>query len=68
VTPRQALETATVSVAELLGMADALGALRAGYLADIAAVEGGPLADVDAVIGKVRRVMKGGEVVVEKTR
>jgi imidazolonepropionase-like amidohydrolase len=67
-TPQQALETATVNGAELLGMADSLGALRPGYLADIVAVEGDPLADVDVVIGKVRWVMKGGEVVVDKTK
>jgi imidazolonepropionase-like amidohydrolase len=67
-TPQQALETATVNGADLLGMADTLGALRPGYLADIVAVEGDPLADIDVVIGKVRWVMKGGEVVVDKTK
>jgi imidazolonepropionase-like amidohydrolase len=36
---RQALETATINGADLLGMAGALGALRPGYLADIVAVE-----------------------------
>jgi imidazolonepropionase-like amidohydrolase len=45
-----------------------LGAQRPGYLADIVAVEGDPLADIDVVIGKVRWVMKGGEVVVDKAK
>jgi imidazolonepropionase-like amidohydrolase len=67
-TPRQALETATINGADLLGMADTLGALKPGYLADIVAVEGDPLADVDVAISKVRWVMKGGEVVVDKTK
>ena len=67
-TPQQALETATVNGAELLGMADTLGALRPGYFADIVAVEGDPLADIDIAIQKVRWVMKGGEVVVDKTK
>jgi imidazolonepropionase-like amidohydrolase len=67
-TPEQALRAATAGGAELLGMETRLGALRAGYLADIAAVEGDPLADIDVAIGKVRWVMKGGQVVVDKMR
>jgi imidazolonepropionase-like amidohydrolase len=65
-TPEQALRTATVGGAELLGMESRLGRLKPGYLADIVAVEGDPLADIDVVISKVRWVMKGGEVVVDK--
>ncbi len=67
-TPQQALGTATTDAADLLGMADRLGALRAGYYADIAAVEGDPLVDINVAIQKVRWVMKGGEVVVDKTK
>ncbi len=66
-TPEQALKTATVNGAELLGMESSLGALRPGFLADIVAVEGNPLADIEAVY-KVRWVMKAGEVVVDKTK
>jgi imidazolonepropionase-like amidohydrolase len=67
-TPQQALATATTDAADLLGVADRLGALRPGYLADIVAVEGDPLADIKVSIDKVRWVMKGGEVVVDKTK
>jgi len=67
-TPQQALETATVNGADLLGMSNSLGAIKPGYLADVVAVEGDPLADIDAVIQNVRWVMKGGEVVVDKTK
>jgi imidazolonepropionase-like amidohydrolase len=67
-TPEQALRAATAGGAELLGMETRLGALRAGYLADIAAVEGDPLANIEVAIGKVRWVMKGGAVVVDNTR
>ena len=67
-TPQQALATATTDGADLLGVADRLGSLRPGYLADIVAVEGDPLADINVVIDKVRWVMKGGEVVVDKTK
>ncbi len=67
-TPQQALATATTDAADLLGVADRLGALRPGYLADIVAVEGDPLADIKVAIEKVRWVMKGGEIVVDKTK
>jgi imidazolonepropionase-like amidohydrolase len=67
-TPQQALATATTDAADLLGVADRLGALRPGYLADIVAVEGDPLTDIKIAIEKVRWVMKGGDVVVDKTK
>jgi imidazolonepropionase-like amidohydrolase len=64
-TPEQALRTATINGAALLGMEHSLGALRDGYLADIVAVEGDPLADIQAAIQNVRWVMKAGQVVVD---
>jgi len=67
-TPEEALRTATVNGAELLGMEKSIGSLKPGVFADIAAVEGDQLADVDVVINKVRWVMKGGEIVVDKTK
>ncbi len=67
-TPEEALKAATVSGAELLGQEQSLGALRPGYFADIVAIEGDPLADIQVAIDKVRWVMKGGNVVVDKTK
>jgi imidazolonepropionase-like amidohydrolase len=67
-TPEQALQTATINGAALLGMEDKLGALKPGYFADIVAVEGDPLADINVAINKVKWVMKGGAVVVDKTK
>ena len=64
-TPAQAIRSATVSAAELLGVKDSLGSVEAGKLADIVAVPGDPLADV-AVMENVDFVMKGG--VVMKTK
>jgi imidazolonepropionase-like amidohydrolase len=66
-TPEQALRTATVEGAALLGMEDKIGRLKPGMFADVVAVEGDPLADVNVAIEKVRWVMKGGAVVVDKT-
>ena len=67
-TPEQALRAATLNGAELLGMEKSLGAIRPGFMADIAAVEGDPLSDIEVVIQKVRWVMKGGAVVVDRTK
>lgn len=66
-TPAQALATATTNGAALLGMEKELGAVAPGYLADIVAVEGDPLADIEAVVSRVRWVMKAGKVVVDRT-
>jgi imidazolonepropionase-like amidohydrolase len=63
----QALQSATVLPAEMLGLEKSLGSLTPGYLADIVAIDGDPLADIEAVISNVRWVMKAGTVVVDKT-
>jgi imidazolonepropionase-like amidohydrolase len=67
-TPRQVLASATTLPAALLGQEKTLGALAPGYFADIVAVDGDPLADVTVLIDKVRWVMKGGAVVVDRTQ
>jgi imidazolonepropionase-like amidohydrolase len=64
----QALKTATIVPAEVLGMEKSLGSVAPGYFADIVAVQGDPLADIQVVIKNVRWVMKGGAVVVDKTQ
>jgi imidazolonepropionase-like amidohydrolase len=65
-TPAQALQTATTTGAELLGMEGSIGRVGAGYFADLVAVDGDPLADVNVIIEHVRWVMKAGEVVVDR--
>ncbi len=65
-TPEQALRTATTNAAELLGKEKELGAVAAGYFADLAAVEGDPLTDVNVVLNNVKWVMKGGVVMLGK--
>ncbi|SPE42071.1 Amidohydrolase [Candidatus Sulfopaludibacter sp. SbA3] len=62
-TPEQALKTATVNAADLLGQSADLGSATAGHYADLIAVEGDPLADISVAIEKVRGVMKSGVVV-----
>ncbi len=67
-TPAEVLATATTNGAAILGMESSLGRIAPGYYADVVAVAGDPLADVRVVIDSVRWVMKGGTVVVDKTR
>jgi len=61
-TPLQAIQSATVSAADLLGWSDRVGSIESGKLADLIAVEGNPLSDV-AALEHVKFVMKGGQVV-----
>ncbi|HEV3470026.1 MAG TPA: amidohydrolase family protein [Pyrinomonadaceae bacterium] len=58
----EVVRAATTYAAELLGLRDAVGAVEAGKLADLVAVEGDPLAEA-AALGRVRFVMKGGVVI-----
>jgi imidazolonepropionase-like amidohydrolase len=67
-TPEEALKTATSNAAELLGKASELGAVAPGYFGDLVAVEGDPTADIGVVLDKVKWVMKGGLVVVDKAK
>ncbi|HEY7216602.1 MAG TPA: amidohydrolase family protein [Thermoanaerobaculia bacterium] len=60
--PAEALRSATVNAAKLLGWEDRIGAVRPGLLADLIAVDGDPLQDLTA-LQQVRFVMKGGVVV-----
>lgn len=67
-TPAAALATATTQAAALLGKERELGLIAPGAYADVVAVEGNPLDDVHAVTDRVRWVMKGGQVVIDKRR
>ncbi len=59
--PLAAIQAGTLNGAELLGWADRIGQLKAGYLADIVAVPGNPLSDIGSLT-KVAFVMKGGVI------
>jgi imidazolonepropionase-like amidohydrolase len=66
--PEQALRAATVNGAILLGIEKDIGAIKPGAFADIVGVAGDPLADISVAIEKVRWVMKGGIVVLERDK
>jgi imidazolonepropionase-like amidohydrolase len=61
-TAMQAIQSATISAAALLGWSKDVGALSPGHYADMIAVPGDPTADI-TVLERVAHVMKGGEVV-----
>jgi len=62
VKPMDAIVSATSTAAEVLGQKDRLGQLKAGFVADIVAVEGNPLEEI-TVLEAVGFVMKEGTVV-----
>jgi imidazolonepropionase-like amidohydrolase len=59
--PAEAIHSATVSAAELLGVDDELGQLQVGFIADVIAVKGNPLDDV-TTLETVSFVMKEGQI------
>jgi imidazolonepropionase-like amidohydrolase len=60
-TPMQAVQSATIRAAELMGWEDRVGSIAPGKYADLVAVEGDGLADLRA-FRRVGFVMKGGTV------
>jgi len=64
-TPMQAIQTATVNAADLLGWSDRVGSIQPGRFADLVAVTGDPLADIRE-LERVSFVMKGGVVYKQK--
>jgi imidazolonepropionase-like amidohydrolase len=61
-TPMQAIRSATIEAAALLGWSKQVGALSPGHFADMVAVARDPLADI-AALEKVEHVIKGGVVI-----
>lgn len=59
--PMEAIKSATISAATLLGVENILGTIQKDKLADIIAVDGDPLKDI-AAMGKVSFVMKDGKI------
>ena len=59
--PMEAIRSATLNGAELLGVTNILGVIEKGKLADIIAVDGDPIKDI-RTMEKVRFVMKDGVV------
>ena len=60
-TPMQAIQSATINAADLMGWKDRTGSITKGKLADIIAVEKNPLEDI-TILEHVKFVMKDGVV------
>jgi imidazolonepropionase-like amidohydrolase len=60
-TPMQAIQAATLTGADALGLKEKAGVIAAGHYADIIAVKGDPLTDV-RLLESVQFVMKAGEI------
>ena len=61
-TPLEAIRTATINAADLMGWQDRVGAAEPGRFADLIAVDGDPLVDI-TLLQNVKFVMKGGVVI-----
>ena len=64
--PMDAIVSATLETAKLLGESDSLGSISVGKIADIIAVSGDPLIDMNNM-KKIVFVMKEGKVYVDET-
>jgi imidazolonepropionase-like amidohydrolase len=60
-TPLQALRAATIEPATMMGVADRLGTIEKGKLADLLILDADPTQDITA-LRTIRLVMKGGKV------
>lgn len=61
--PTQALQAATSTAADLLGLDEELGTVETGKRADLVIVDGDPLEDMASIPGRIRTVVKDGTVV-----
>lgn len=66
--PMDAIVAGTRSSAELCGLADSLGTVEAGKLADLVVVRGDPLDDIDSVgdASNILLVLKEGRLVIDR--
>jgi imidazolonepropionase-like amidohydrolase len=58
-TPLQAIQSATITAAEVLGLEYDVGKIKAGYAADFVAVKGNPLENIE-LLEEPAAVIKGG--------
>jgi imidazolonepropionase-like amidohydrolase len=67
-TPMEAIVAATKIGSEVLDMADQIGTIKEGKLADLLVVDGDPLADITILqdLSRIKKVIKGGQIVVER--
>ena len=57
----EALQSATITNAKVLGLSDQLGQIKPNYIADIIAIDVNPLEDI-STMERVQFVMKEGKI------
>jgi imidazolonepropionase-like amidohydrolase len=62
-TPMEAIQSATLRPAQMQGVADQVGTVTAGKLADLIVVDGDPLRQIEVLQHGVRNVIQNGRVV-----
>lgn len=62
-TPMEAIQSATLRPAQMQGVADQVGTVSAGKLADLIVVDGDPLRQIEVLQYRVERVIQNGRVV-----
>ena len=67
-TPAQAIQSATINAAELIGAKDKIGSISVGKYADFVAIDGNPEQDISLIATKMVFVMKDGKVYVNKLK
>ena len=59
--PMEAIQSATITNAKVLGLADELGQIKPNFVADIVATDSNPLQDISAM-ERISFVMKDGVI------
>jgi len=67
-TPIQAIQSATINAAELIGVKDKIGSISVGKFADFVAIDGNPEQDISLIATKMVFVMKDGKVYINKLK
>ena len=62
-TPMEAIQSATLRAAQMQGVADQVGTVSAGKLADLIVVDGDPLQQIEVLQYRVETVIQNGRVV-----
>ena len=67
-TPMQAIQAATSTAAEVLDMADMVGSLKKGFMADMLILNKNPLEDISILQNKenIKTIIKNGIIIVER--
>jgi imidazolonepropionase-like amidohydrolase len=62
-TPMEAIQSATLRAAQMQGVADQVGTVTAGKLADLIVVDGDPLQQIEVLQYRVERVIQNGRLI-----